>query len=218
MQSCRSWAKARPYSKRIRKARRHGPGRRGLTRPLHTAMTRFYMKKLSGGLRRSPAHRERLGIDVQADLAHLALPAQLEHAILRIAQEAIANAVKHAHAQVIRVRLSADGDHVVLIVSDDGAGFDPAAEPGTGLGLRAMWAGGRTRRRSAHRQRNGTGNYSTGCLLRRRGCRPRRCRMIRVLIADDHQVVRQGLVFQLTSEPGIEVAGEAADGLDQALE
>jgi NarL family two-component system response regulator LiaR len=36
--------------------------------------------------------------------------------------------------------------------------------------------------------------------------------MIRVLIADDHKVVRQGLRFLLESEPGIEVAGEAADG------
>jgi DNA-binding NarL/FixJ family response regulator len=36
--------------------------------------------------------------------------------------------------------------------------------------------------------------------------------MIRVLIADDHQVVRQGLRFLLSCEPGIEVAGEAADG------
>ena len=36
--------------------------------------------------------------------------------------------------------------------------------------------------------------------------------MIRVLIADDHQVVRQGLCFLLSGEPGIEVAGEASDG------
>ena len=36
--------------------------------------------------------------------------------------------------------------------------------------------------------------------------------MIRVLIADDHKVVRQGLRFLLSSEPGIDVAGEAADG------
>ena len=36
--------------------------------------------------------------------------------------------------------------------------------------------------------------------------------MIRVLIADDHMVVRLGLRFLLSSEPGIEVAGEAADG------
>ncbi len=36
--------------------------------------------------------------------------------------------------------------------------------------------------------------------------------MIRVVIADDHEVVRQGLRFLLSCEPGIEVAGEAADG------
>jgi len=36
--------------------------------------------------------------------------------------------------------------------------------------------------------------------------------MIRVVIADDHQVVREGLAFLLSAEPGIEVAGQAADG------
>jgi two-component system, NarL family, response regulator LiaR len=36
--------------------------------------------------------------------------------------------------------------------------------------------------------------------------------MIRVVIADDHKVVREGLRFLLSTEPGIEVAGEAADG------
>lgn len=36
--------------------------------------------------------------------------------------------------------------------------------------------------------------------------------MIRVLIADDHQVVRQGLRYVLEDEPDIEIAGEAADG------
>ncbi|MDX6396201.1 MAG: hypothetical protein QOJ73_7264 [Streptosporangiaceae bacterium] len=37
--------------------------------------------------------------------------------------------------------------------------------------------------------------------------------MIRVLIADDHKIVRQGLRFLLSQESGIEVAGEAADGV-----
>ncbi len=36
--------------------------------------------------------------------------------------------------------------------------------------------------------------------------------MIRVLIVDDHQVVRQGLRFVLEQEEGIEVAGECVDG------
>lgn len=37
---------------------------------------------------------------------------------------------------------------------------------------------------------------------------------IRVLIADDHAVVRQGLEFLINYEPGMEVVGEAADGLE----
>ena len=37
--------------------------------------------------------------------------------------------------------------------------------------------------------------------------------MITVLIADDHKIVRQGLRFLLSQESGIEVAGEAADGV-----
>lgn len=41
--------------------------------------------------------------------------------------------------------------------------------------------------------------------------------MIRVLIADDHRVVRQGLRFLLSQEADMEVVGEAADGID-ALE
>ena len=37
---------------------------------------------------------------------------------------------------------------------------------------------------------------------------------IRVLIADDHAVVREGVRALIASEPGLEVAGEAADGVE----
>jgi signal transduction histidine kinase len=86
------------------------------------------------------AHRERLGIDVQAELDDVVLPTPVEHAILRIAQEALGNAVKHASADVIRLRLKASDSDVTLEVVDDGAGFEPAgpAGGGAGLGLRAM--------------------------------------------------------------------------------
>jgi NarL family two-component system response regulator LiaR len=40
--------------------------------------------------------------------------------------------------------------------------------------------------------------------------------MIRLLIVDDHKVVRQGLRFLLQHEPDIEIVGEAADG-EQAV-
>ena len=40
---------------------------------------------------------------------------------------------------------------------------------------------------------------------------------IRVLITDDHAVVREGLRGLITSEPGMEVAGEARDGVEAVL-
>jgi signal transduction histidine kinase len=85
------------------------------------------------------AYRERLGVEIRADTEPLVLPTVLEHALLRVAQEAIANAVKHASASAIRVRLHAGAGTVVLEVADDGTGLDPAHEGATaGLGLRAM--------------------------------------------------------------------------------
>jgi NarL family two-component system response regulator LiaR len=40
---------------------------------------------------------------------------------------------------------------------------------------------------------------------------------IRILIADDHALVRKGLITLIASEPGIEVVGEAADGVEVVL-
>jgi NarL family two-component system response regulator LiaR len=37
---------------------------------------------------------------------------------------------------------------------------------------------------------------------------------IRILIADDHAIVRKGLVALIDSEPGMELVGEAADGIE----
>ncbi|GAA4607120.1 sensor histidine kinase [Actinoplanes octamycinicus] len=62
-----------------------------------------------------------------------------ETALLRIAQSALSNVVRHAGAGTVDVTLSYLGDQVALDVVDDGAGFDPAA--GTdGFGLTAMRA------------------------------------------------------------------------------
>jgi signal transduction histidine kinase len=60
--------------------------------------------------------------------------------ILRIAQEAIQNAIKHARAGHIAVRLGSDGGRVLLEVEDDGVGFEPEAPaaPSGRLGLTSM--------------------------------------------------------------------------------
>ncbi len=60
-------------------------------------------------------------------------------ALLHIAQEALANAGKHARARRVRVSLKRSDGRVVLEVADDGRGFDPRARPSTlGHGLSNM--------------------------------------------------------------------------------
>jgi signal transduction histidine kinase len=58
--------------------------------------------------------------------------------VLRIAQEALGNALRHAEASRIDVRLESGSGRLVLSVSDDGRGFDPAAVRGQRLGLTSM--------------------------------------------------------------------------------
>jgi PAS domain S-box-containing protein len=59
--------------------------------------------------------------------------------VYRIAQEAVHNAVKHARASRIDLRLSAENGQAVLSVADDGCGFSRSSESGrSGLGLEIM--------------------------------------------------------------------------------
>jgi len=79
-------------------------------------------------------------------------PAAIETACFRVAQEALTNAVRHAKATTIEVRLRREGAELVLEVRDDGIGFDvpearQRAAHGDSLGLlsmqeRAVLAGG----------------------------------------------------------------------------
>jgi PAS domain S-box-containing protein len=67
------------------------------------------------------------------------LPLIIEEDLYRIVQESLNNAVKHAKAQQVTVRLRFDDHHFGLEVSDDGIGFDPTrARQGGGLGLRGI--------------------------------------------------------------------------------
>lgn len=78
-----------------------------------------------------------------------ALPAAQEEALLRVAQEALHNALRHSGAEHVHVDVERRGRGAVLRVTDDGRGFDPTAVRSAGrhLGLvsmrdRASGAGG----------------------------------------------------------------------------
>src|SRR5690606_9680567 len=53
------------------------------------------------------------------------LPPEHEHALLRIAQEAVINAARHARAGNIEIHLESREEEVVLCVRDDGCGMQP---------------------------------------------------------------------------------------------
>jgi PAS domain S-box-containing protein len=75
-------------------------------------------------------------VDAQSELR---LPAPIEEALYRIAQETLNNVLKHAKAHTIAVSLHQEGSTVALEIADDGAGFDRAtAERRGGFGLRGM--------------------------------------------------------------------------------
>ncbi|MEU8653025.1 GAF domain-containing sensor histidine kinase [Streptomyces sp. NPDC048737] len=69
-----------------------------------------------------------------------ALPAAQEEAFLRVAQEALHNALRHSGAEHVEVNLHKRGPDTVLRVVDDGSGFDPTAvrRAGRHLGLVSM--------------------------------------------------------------------------------
>lgn len=54
-------------------------------------------------------------------------PAALETACFRILQESVTNIIRHAGAKRISVRLERTGNDLMLVISDDGVGFDPEA-------------------------------------------------------------------------------------------
>jgi len=79
-----------------------------------------------------------ISVDVQSNLADQRLPSESETALYRIVQEAFTNALKHAAASRISLRLHQGDASVTLTVHDDGKGFDPENVRDGSLGLVGM--------------------------------------------------------------------------------
>jgi two-component system, NarL family, sensor histidine kinase LiaS len=97
-------------------------------------------KGLAGALSEYVA-RWSQGAEIPADLrvqGERETPLEVEQALFRVAQEALANVARHSGAQHAEVDLIYTASNVTLRVADDGRGFDPAQGTGGGFGLQSM--------------------------------------------------------------------------------
>ncbi|MCE5277602.1 MAG: PAS domain-containing protein [Planctomycetaceae bacterium] len=156
--------------------------------------------------------------------------------LFQATRELLFNVAKHAAVKSATVRVSRMQGFVQIVVSDEGAGFEPGSLPvgaaPAGFGLfsiseRLGLLGGRMEIDSAPGrgcritleaataiepqsqlppERAGQGSATI----------PHPCQdaqdKIRVVLVDDHIVLRQGLVLLLKEEPDLEIVGEASDG------
>jgi signal transduction histidine kinase/ActR/RegA family two-component response regulator len=158
--------------------------------------------------------------------------------LFQAAREMLFNVVKHGHVGSARMRAEVRRRRALLEVADQGSGFDPALiekEDREGRGLRTLW--------ERVRLLGGTfvvdSHPGNGCRVRlslplaetekkKKKEIPRQplapdaaaaaaSERVRVLIADDHRVVREGLQSFLSREEWLEVVGQAADGRQAVL-
>jgi PAS domain S-box-containing protein len=158
--------------------------------------------------------------------------------LFRCVRELLFNVVKHSGVNAAGLTIERVQDHEIrLTVADQGRGFDPAehhADRHQGFGLfsireRLRLLGGRVSIESEQGcgttivleapipravteptvARAAPGSPAISKPQRRLAAAPAR---IRVLLVDDHKILREGLRALLQNQPDIEVVGEASDG------
>ncbi|RJQ78099.1 MAG: response regulator [Desulfobacteraceae bacterium] len=180
-----------------------------------------------------------LRIELGANSEHRLESSSLKVFMFRAVQELLLNIVKHAGVKSARVDLCGSDHNLAITVSDAGRGFDPNlldfSETETGLGLlslreRARYIGGRLVIDSAPGQGSRLTLTVPLSLLKDDQTQPSAPvverpvslsqpnaaggfdKSIRVLFADDHKVMRQGLLLLVAKHADIQVVGEAANG------
>jgi hypothetical protein len=145
-----------------------------------------------------------------------AVDPQVELAAVRIAQEGVTNALRHAEARRAVVRVAQEAGHLVVAVDDDGLRGKAPALSADGHGLRGMAEGAVGLRRTARHSPQRPGRLVGAghpALPEWPAVSAEGATTIRVLVADDRAMIRVGLRQILDNEPDLAVVAEAADGL-----
>jgi signal transduction histidine kinase len=181
------------------------------------------------------------GLAVETDTAELPIPLSddIKALLFESVRELLLNVVKHAGVHRARVCLRHHAPDVEIAVEDEGTGLDLSqldeAPARHGLGLFSLRerlaalggdlrfqgvSGGGTRvELSIPIATDGGAQVPLHAMLERAGAddiveRGEHERTTRVLVVDDHAIVRQGIANVLRSDDRMVVVGEAADGVD----
>ncbi len=95
------------------------------------------LAEILGHLTQAVTSRSRTPVTLMVE-GDSSLPAEIQVALYRIAQEALNNVAKHAAATEVSVRLNCEPGRVLLSIEDDGRGFDASEALPDQLGLRIM--------------------------------------------------------------------------------
>ncbi len=204
---------------------------RSLSHELSPAALHHDLAETLGWLANQVQAKHGLVVHVRAN-GSVHLPSDAIKAFLyRTAQELLFNVVKHAGVNEAEIGVRQCRRCVCLSVSDRGRGFDPQELPqAAGFGLlsireRIELLGGRMKIKSVKGRGSrffvalpagtesadavgvGPRAYPKSAMPGGHGGPP-----LRVLLADDHEIVRQGLASLLGEERTVEIVGEAANG------
>jgi PAS domain S-box-containing protein len=203
----------------------------------------LYEAGLTAGVKwlaRRMAEKQGLSVELQVEESG-SMPEHLKVLLFESIRELLFNVVKHAGTRSATVQLRHTKDSLQVVVADRGVGFDPALMPqpgegGRGFGLfsireRLELVGGEFEIRSA--PNHGCRIALTVSLLQQgvhersltsspiaepSNHEPARAnaadKTIRVLLADDHGIMREGMARVLGQEPDIQIVGQAADGIE----
>jgi len=72
---------------------------------------------------RGLTEQDELRIDINSQIPHLSLPTDLRVVLFRIAQEALTNISRHAHATHAEIQLYEDDSVIIMVIQDNGQGF-----------------------------------------------------------------------------------------------
>jgi signal transduction histidine kinase len=155
-----------------------------------------------------------LKVDVEISGEIHDIPSELNTALFRVAQEALTNVVRHANARSAHVQLSYGWITSSLAIEDDGCGIDMERlklSQRPSWGLLGMEERATLLEVSCPSPRPGLGTRVQVTIpivyhLKRLFMK------IRLLLVDDHMVVRSGLKMLLEEEQDVEIVGEAAAG------